>query len=195
MKSLAVQQFGREHPGNAPVFEPRPPVALQMLRRRYQHGARPVSGSDRDSLASFAAGRPGAGGGAEPMLDAIRAASQSLKHLIKINEQLREESAAALAVRDAELETERSRVAMLRADLDGAQSEIERLLADNKAVVEDYEARTAVLKGELERSGRFQKMTENMMEYYYGRLHPELSDALALAGDVIRKSGYAQDLD
>jgi hypothetical protein len=195
MKSLAVQNFGREHAGNEPVFGSRPPVALQLLRQRYQHGERSVSNGDRDSLASFAAGRPGVGGGAEPMLDAIRAASQSLKHLIKINEQLREESAAALAVRDAELETERSRVAMLRADLDGAQSEIERLLADNKTIVEDYEARAAVLKAELERSGRFQKMTENMMEYYYGRLHPELSNALTLAGDVIRKSGYAQDLD
>lgn len=195
MKSLAVQQFGREHSENSPVFAPRPPVALQMLRQRYQHGERPAPKDERDGLASFAAGRQVAGGGAEPMLDAIRAASQSLKHLIKINEQLREESAAALAVRDAELDTERSRVALLRADLDGAQSEIERLLADNKAVVEDYEAQTAALTAQLEKSERFRKMTENLMEYYYGRLHPELSDALALAGDVIRKSGYAKDLD
>lgn len=195
MKTLAVQQFSREHSENSPVFEPRPPVVLQMLRQRYQHGERPAPHDERDGLASFVTGRQGAVGGAEPMLDAIRAASQSLKHLIKINEQLREESAEALALRDAELDAERSRVALLRADLDGAQSEIERLLADNKAVVDEYEAQNAELTAQLEKSERFRRMTESLLEYYYGRLHPELSDALALAGDVIRKSGYAKDLD
>ena len=192
MRSLPVRQFGDRRFESSAVLETRPPMALQLLRQRYQPGDSAGSVREKNGFAAFGQENSVGVVEAEPMIDAIRAASQSLKQLIKINEQVRADSASALAARDAELEIERSRVASLRAEIEKSQAEIERLLADNRTVVESYEARTTALTARLHKSEQRAKSCENLMEYYYNKLHPELSMALELASDVIRKAGQSR---